>query len=313
MKLLLGSFAFWSFVLPLLAQENGSAGMNVVPAGTAISGPIADGTPSPSAPAPKPVAPNFTVKSTFTHQAEAQVDSGVPGLPPVKKMVNVTVNLVEDPHLPDPPPPLPALDISDPAVQARMAAIRRNPRKTVTAYISATVYDHSRTFLRWWWQPGGGEKSDEFNAWSNLDFNDFSGFARFTSNGRDYALLMGIGNQSTGQNRKLLARTGRIYQEPEHPPLPQDGPGYVLTMGDPSNTGAIATMDALHDLYRVEGERLKAARAQREIASKEREDYLRLHPPVPEDVTISFWKRDSRPSAPDDNAAADSAVKGGAQ
>jgi hypothetical protein len=47
---------------------------------------------------------------------------------------------------------------------------------------------------------------------------------------------MAIGNQDTARVRALLARTGRVYREPETPALPADGPGFVLIEGDAADT-----------------------------------------------------------------------------
>ena len=65
------------------------------------------------------------------------------GLPPVTGTITQTVHLVEDPGLPDPPPPLPALPVDDPAVLARMAEMQAKHRGIQIAFVSATVYDHS--------------------------------------------------------------------------------------------------------------------------------------------------------------------------
>ena len=70
------------------------------------------------------------------------------GLPPVTGTITTTVQLVEDPGFTDPPPPLPALPVTDPAVQARLAEMRLRTGVRQIAFVSATVYDHSRTFLK---------------------------------------------------------------------------------------------------------------------------------------------------------------------
>ena len=60
----------------------------------------------------------------------------------------------------------------------------------------------------------------------------------------------------------------------------------------------------LHELYKVEGPRMKAAYEAREKARIEREAYLRANPPQPQDITIHIWKRETpvRPSAPGANS-----------
>lgn len=218
------------------------------------------------------------------------------GLPPVKGTINVTVQLVKDPKLVDPPPPLPALPPDDPAVLARMAELHENYQGTELVFVSATVYDHSRTLLRCY--PSGGA-SREIAAWSNLDFNCFSGFATYQVKGADgevrqYGLMMGIGNDDTGREAALLAKHDMSYKAPEIPELPDrasGGPAFVVTEGDTSNKESMAVIAGMHDLYRVEGVRMEEAYQARIKAADERRAYLLANPPVPQDVTIQFWDR----------------------
>lgn len=291
MKLLLVSMALWSAILPLSAQDQEEAG---IPAETGIPGPIADGTPTEPAPLSEPL--KFRIQSTVTHRVNVEEAPEMAGLPPVKGTINVNVQLVKDPKLLDPPPPLPALPPDDPAVLARMAELREHYQGTELVFVSATIYDHSRTLLRCY--PSGGA-SKEISGWSNLDFNCFSGFATYQVNGMDgevrqYGLMMGIGNEDTKQRAELLAKHDRTYNAPEIPKLPDlatDGPAFVVTEGDASDKDSMAVITGMHDLYRVEGPRMEAAYQARIKAEDERRTYLLANPPVPQDVTIQFWKR----------------------
>ena len=79
-----------------------------------IPGPIADGTPA--APAPKPELIDFKVLRSRTSRMDVTEAPEMPDLPPITGTINVTVQVVEDPNLPDPLPPLPSLPPDDPAV-----------------------------------------------------------------------------------------------------------------------------------------------------------------------------------------------------
>jgi len=227
------------------------------------------------------------------------------GLPPVTGTITQTVHLVEDPGLPDPPPPLPALPVTDPAVIARMKELGQKYLPSRIAFVSATVYDHSFTYLRCY---PNGEARKEICGWSNLDFNHFCGFADFQVKGQDgelrqYALLMGIGDCNTEQRSEWLARMGRTYEAPEHPELPDlatAGPAFVITEGDTTDKVNMDLMQGMHDLYRVEGVRMAAAYKARLIAYKQRKAFLLAHPPKPANVTVLFWARDhpARPTSP---------------
>ena len=131
---------------------------------TGIIGQLSDGTPSRPAPKPEPI--KFRVKNTIARRVNVVEVSEISDLPPVKGTITTTDQLVDDPGLPDPPlpPPLPALPVDDPAVLARMAEMQAKHRGIQIAFVSATVYDHSRTYF-------------EFTAGSQC----FSGISKFDS------------------------------------------------------------------------------------------------------------------------------------
>ena len=223
----------------------------------------------------------------------------MPDLPAPEGNINITVQLVKDPGLPDPPPPLPPLPPNDPAVLARLAELRAAYHQTQLVFVSATVYDHSRTLLRCY--PSGGADTKEISGWSNIDFNHFSGFATYQVKGADgeiqqYGLLMGIGNEDTKQRAEWLAKHDRDYHPPEIPHLPDlatSGPAFVITGGDATERDAIELIEGMHNLYRVEGTRMEEAYHARIKAYAERKAYLLANPTKPKDVTIRFWNREN--------------------
>ncbi|MGL4398565.1 MAG: hypothetical protein ACRCXD_01740, partial [Luteolibacter sp.] len=87
-------------------QENATPAWDVE-----IPGPIADGTRAEPASKPEPI--DLNVLSTRTTRMEVSEAPEMPDLPLVTGTINVTVQLVEDPNLTD-PPPLPALPPDDP-------------------------------------------------------------------------------------------------------------------------------------------------------------------------------------------------------
>lgn len=261
-----------------------------------IPGNINDGTPSPPAPKPEPI--EFEVLRTHTKRVHVVESPEMPGLPAPEGTINVTVQLVKDPGLPDPPPPLPALPPDDPAVLARLEELREEYKETQLVFVSATVYDHSRTYLRCYPSGGGGRK--EICGWSNLDFNHFSGFATYQVKGadgelREYGLLMGIGNEDTQQRAEWLAKHDREYVAPEIPSLPElatAGPAFVISEGDTTDKEAMELIEGMHSLYRTEGARMEEAYHARVKAYEERKAFLLANPPKPKDVVIRVWNRD---------------------
>jgi hypothetical protein len=293
-------------VYPAFAQEQEAAEVAPAtdqpePAGveleTKITGNISDGKPGLPAPKPEPIP--FEIKSSITKRVHVVESPEMPGLPAPEGDINITVQLVKDPGLVDPPPPLPALPPDDPAVLARMAKFSAKYRGTELVFVSATVYDHSRTYLRCY--PSGGGDRKEICGWSNLDFNHFCGFATYQVKGADgetrqYGLIMGIGNENPQHRAELLAKHGREYIAPENPNLPDlatGGPAFIVTEADPADPEAMELLQGMHDLYKVEGARMEVAYHARLKTYEERKAFLLVNPPKPKDVTIQFWKRDT--------------------
>lgn len=294
MKLLPVFVPFLSLIVPLWGGESTNPVPTAIAMETQITGSIADGKPGLSA--PEPTRLDFKVKSTVVREMDVIEPPPMSGLPPIKGTITMTVHLVADPGLSDPPSPLPALPLDDPTVQARLAQMRGKYRWTRMVYISATVYDHARTCFRY--RPSG-EGSKEMVGWSNLDFNCFSGFATYQvkwTDGeiRQYTLMMGLGNENPRLRAALLAKHDMPYQAPEIPKLPDlaiGGPAFVITEGDADDREAMELIGGLHELYRVEGQRMEDAYQARIRAEEARRACLIAHPPVPKDVTVNFWER----------------------
>jgi len=241
--------------LPLHAQED---------SGAKLVGSVSDGTPAE--PAPPKDLPAFTVRSTIVRQLEDR---------------KIIMQRVNDPQLPDPPPPPPS------ATKEELEALRASPewqerianyKPTKLILLSATVVDGKATFVRWY------HEGEEFQAWSNVDFNHLSGFAEFESDNTRYGFIMAVGDISTDKERK--------FEWPGKPPeLGVDYPAFTLVKGDESKGDAVAMMIALHDLYENEQEKLVAAHEGRLRARAEREAWLRANPPQPQDTVIQFWPR----------------------
>ena len=261
-----------------------------------IPGPISDRTRAAPIPAPKPI--DFMVKSSHSSRLEVTKAPEMPGLPPTTGTISVNVQLVDDPQLPDPPPPLPALPSDDPAVVARLAELSEQYAGTQLVFLSAEVHDHNRTFLTIY---PNGKHAGAVTAWSNLDFNHFSGFSTFRvkdgidGTPHDIALLMGIGNTDKQRLGRLAKRSGRDHDVPKIPEIPDlaaGGPSFIVVEGD-AGSPAMDTMEQIHDLYRKEGSRMEAAHRARQQDRAKRKAYMLANPPKPKDVTIQFWKRNN--------------------
>ena len=261
--------------------------------------PITDGIPSPPIQKPKPI--NFKVLGSRTTRMDVTKAPEMHDLPPITGTINVTVQLVKDPGLSDPPPPLPALPPGDPAVIARLMKLREKYRGTELVFLSATVYDHNRTFLQIY---PNGRLDGSVTAWSNLDFNHFSGFSTYrvkdAADGTlyDFGLLMGISSMDTRRWKEIAEARGVKNKGLEIPEIPimsdlaEGGPAFIVVKGD-AKSPAMDTLEQIHDLYRKEGVKMEKAYHVREKARAERKAYLLANPPKPDDVKIQFWTRNN--------------------
>ena len=279
-------------LLPLQGQEPQDTDEPVVP-GVSIPGPISDGTPSP--PPPLPEVPDFTVVRSQTKRIEVVEAPPMPGLPAVQGTVSMTVRKVVDPKLPELPQPPPPAAVEDPVVQARLQELAEKYQGTELLFLSATTYDHSRTVLTIY---PNGRVDQKVTAWSNIDFNHFTGFALYRVTDADgtytdFGMLMGVGNIDTERWSERLAEQGHEYDAPEIPTLPDlaaGGPAYVVTEGADSGSPALATLAQLHELYTKEGTRMRDAYVAREAELERQRAFYLANPPKPKDIVIHYWR-----------------------
>lgn len=254
---------------------------------------LADSTP-PAPGTPADGLPEFEVLESRTERVVREEPAPLPDMQPVRKAVDVTVDVVKDPKIPEPEEPAPAA--IDPekaaAFRARMAA---RPRP-VFLNLSAVVYDHECTRLRWRAKGAQGTPGTEYEAWSNVDWELLAGHGRIVHEGVEYQLFIALILEDPAARRRLAARFGKPYVPPPVPELPPDEtPAFVVTQGDPADVTATASISALHAYFGEHRMDLVAAREARKEAQRQREAELRAHPPEPEDVHIRIWKKEPDP------------------
>jgi len=270
-----------------LAQEVRTPPITTV---ATLSAPILDDMPPET---PPPVEkPDFQFESTQVKLLDVVEAPPMPGLPPVEGTITLKVHSVANPGLPNPPQPPPASVPADPEFMEHFAEFAEEHLHTGFAFVSATVYDHSRTHLTCY-PSGGGNKV--ITVWSNVDFNHFSGIGAFEANGSDgktrsYHLVMGIGNESTEEWRESLAEQDVQSEMPEIPTLPDGAPAFVIETQNPAPE-SVKLIEDLHALYRDEGGKIAADAAARQAAYEARKAHFLANPPKPKDVTIHFWNR----------------------
>jgi hypothetical protein len=239
-----------------------------------IPGSISDG--KRSKPAPPIELPEYTIK-----WSKVQYKYGR----------KVTINRIEPPVV-----------VSKPKIELSAAQVAQRTEewktkiKDINEYggfvmVSATIYDHKATHVRWW------HEGEAFEAWSNVDWNHLGGFIGFEARNKRYEMMLVSGNASSQvlqqQNKQGYRIT--VPQIPALPNLEEKGASYTIIKGDESNEQAMEFIEAIHDLYAAEKPRLIAAFNEREknhVIWMRKREALRNNPPPKPDLTINFWKRD---------------------
>lgn len=194
------------------------------------------------------------------------------------------------PRLPAPAPETTPLSPAEAA-----AAKARAQKKFDVLMISATVYDRRVTELRWY---VGGH---EYRAWSNIDFNYIAGHGEIETEDTVYLLIMGIGNDSAeaveaaNQNAAAFGSSWR-KELPTAESFSGKRSEYLLANVEKETPPpeALAPLDALHTYYDANRQRLAEEYIRREANRSAREQWLKEHPPVPQNTVINFWPKKSR-------------------
>ena len=198
------------------------------------------------------------------------------------------------------PPALPATlnvpksaAVADASVEQLKARTQAEKRERKTIFLSATVYDHSVTELRW------SDEKGSHHAYSNIDFNYLVGVSHFETKDSVYNLIMSIGNETREnlyeRNQRAVARgmSQSLQKSPPDPAqFPQDRSSYLVTpkksAADTSNV--FPALDALHAYYDANSAQLQQASQDREAKRVANEQWQKEHPPgPPPDTVINFW------------------------
>jgi hypothetical protein len=161
--------------------------------------------------------------------------------------------------------------------------------------LSATVYDRQVTELRW----QAGQRG--YRAWSNLDFNYLAGWGEIETKDCVYYLIMGLGKESresAAESERLTTADGlptpvETKIVPDLAKFPAGRSTYLLS-GEAPADDSLAALDALHRYFDTHRLRLIADYNKRAVGRTAREQWLKEHPPVPQDTVINFWPKKSR-------------------
>ena len=199
-------------------------------------------------------------------------------------------NLVAPPVLPTAPTPVAPVAAQPPTAAELQAAEQRMLKKEVALFISATVIDRSVTSLSW------QQEGRRYRAFSNVDFNFLCGINGIETADSVYWFIMGLGNE-TREEAEVLRAAAAEHGLPEFAvPVPllsefsaTRAEYAVVGEAETAPTDAFKGVDALHVYFDAHREQLIADYAKRTAENAAREQWLKDHPPVPQDTVINFW------------------------
>ncbi len=156
--------------------------------------------------------------------------------------------------------------------------------------ISATVFrspdSPPRTLVNLTPQGTGGSAT----FWSSADFALFTGLASFIdSDGNSRSLMMGWDTQQIDHMSDLMVNQTDEGGPPQLPAIPAGKATFVIAGAAPT-AETLAAIQALHDVYNNEYERLKTGYEGRERARIAKEAELKAHPPKPKDIILNYWR-----------------------
>ncbi len=208
---------------------------------------------------------------------------------------SVLMNRVISPVLPEPP-----VRIKAEVIEGVEEEVQPQKRHQVL-FLSTTVYDRKVTEIRW------SEGARTFAVFSNIDFNYFTGIGSFETADTQYMLILGLGNETSGQveafNKNAAEQGWAEEYWKQRPPFERFSPKrseYVISESKAASAPSdeqLSALDALHGYFDANKQQLMDNYAKRQALNEERARRAKEHPPVPKDTVINFWMEETKRGA----------------
>ncbi len=170
----------------------------------------------------------------------------------------------------------------DPAVRAARRAAWALEAKKERRLVSVTgiQYPNGQTFLSWFMPAGPGLEWQQYEAWTLTDFRAAWLVREFEVGNTLYDIFPSVHQASRWDLRRPFP--GPLY-------FPPGSPGFRLIKGDPSHTGPMEFMTALHQIFREEGPQLTSRWLSLRTAQEAEAARLKANPPPLRNRTIRYW------------------------
>lgn len=177
---------------------------------------------------------------------------------------------------------------------AEIAALRHEleTRKTISLFLSCTVYDGVVTELEWAYD------GVAYRAFVNLNFHYLSSIGQLEADGVFYSIIAAVGDD-TRENLERTNRQAQVEGWPNYTPkwvpaltdFSSDGIEFII-VAESNDTGqneaAFAGIETITRHYLENEEALKISYQRSQALRDARERYLEANPPQPKDTIINF-------------------------
>lgn len=200
----------------------------------------------------------------------------------------IIYNLVETPLLkPEPIKLAPAPVEPVPLTAQEQEELRKWEAKfQYSAFLGVTVYDGQFSEVRWW------DDGQEYVVWSNINFLHFAPFGDLETDTAYYWVMLS-GWETTTAEVKAMNAAAQSKEEltplppATLPPLGKAGPKWMAA--GPLSEIAKRAMNDFHEYYRLHGPEMAADYTRREEEARAYEEWLKAHPPIPQDTVVNFF------------------------
>lgn len=153
-------------------------------------------------------------------------------------------------------------------------------------FFGVVVYDGNYSEIRWW------EDGQENVVWSNVNFLHFAPMPDLETDKAYYSLML-WGWETTSEEVRAMNAEAKSPLEmtalppSELPPLGEAGPKW-MAQGKLSEA-AVRAMEDFHEYYHLHGVAMAEDYKRREAEAKAHEEWVKAHPPIPQDTTVNFF------------------------